>query len=181
VKQHEGHVDVTSTPGEGATFSLYLPTLVAQKPQSRPPRTDDLVQGQGQGQTILVVEDSDVTREAVVRSLELLNYQVLEAANGREALALLEQQADQAGGDGDQIELVLSDMVMPEMGGRALFYELRQRDPTIKVVLLTGHPLKEDLVELQTQGLSGWLLKPPSLEQLAEVIAQALAEGQSQA
>jgi len=166
IKQHEGHIDVKTNVGEGTTFILYLPALSLEQPETPRLGKEHLILGAGQ--VILVVEDDAATRLAVVSSLELLGYHVLEATNGREALAVFEAHAD-------QIALVLSDMVMPEMGGRALFHALKQQEPEVKVILLTGHPLKEKEMEpLQVQGLSGWLLKPPSLEKLAEVVAQAL-------
>ena len=103
-------------------------------------------------------------------SLELIGYQVLEAANGQEALLVFDRHAD-------RIALVLSDMVMPKMGGRALFHALRERDPASKVVLMTGHPLQDsDIESLRMQGLNEWIAKPPSLTTLAEVIAQVLRD-----
>jgi CheY-like chemotaxis protein len=72
--------------------------------------------------------------------------------------------------------LILTDLVMPEMGGTALFRALQQRGAAVPVVMLTGHPLQEELQKLQEQGLAGWLLKPPTLERLSEVITQVLAE-----
>jgi CheY-like chemotaxis protein len=98
----------------------------------------------------------------------LLNYRVLEAANGREALDVLEQRAS-------EIALVLSDLVMPEIGGQALFHAMRQRDLILPLVMLTGHPMKSELESLQRQGLAGWLLKPPDPEQLAQLLAQVLS------
>jgi CheY-like chemotaxis protein len=98
-----------------------------------------------------------------------VNYQVTEAANGRQALEILEQRSD-------EIALVLSDAVMPEMGGIALLHNLRQQGATVPMIMLTGHPMEEELKSLQAQGLSGWLLKPPQLEQLAQVISQTLKE-----
>jgi len=177
VKLHGGEVDVQSQVGQGTTFTIYLPALPVHAPEAVALELPALVKGQGE--TILVVEDNTATREALVDSLELLNYRVLEAANGREALAIFEQQTSEVSEDFRSLEkgriaLVLSDVVMPEMGGQALFHALRQRDPTVKVVLLTGHPLEKELENLQAQGLSGWLLKPPSLEQLAQMVARAL-------
>jgi CheY-like chemotaxis protein len=125
---------------------------------------------------VLVVEDNAATREALVESLRLLNYQVLEASNGQQALTIFEQHVSEIRRDADRIALVLSDVVMPGMGGVALFHALREKSPEIRVVLLTGHPLEDELKNLRTQGLGGWLLKPPSLERLAEVMAQALRE-----
>jgi two-component system cell cycle sensor histidine kinase/response regulator CckA len=168
VRQHEGHIDVSTKAGEGTTFVLYLPALAPRHPEVLTSRAEPLAQGQEQ--TILVVEDDAAARKALVDSLELLNYKVLEATNGREALAVFEQHAH-------QIALVLSDVVMPEMGGRALLHALRERDPAVKVVLLTGHPLEGGgLDDLRAQGLEGWLLKPLSMEQLAQAMAQALEE-----
>jgi PAS domain S-box-containing protein len=166
IKQHDGHIDVHTKVGEGTTFTLYLPVLSLEQPEE--PQVSEERLARGTGQLILVVEDDAATRLAVASSLELLGYQVLEATNGREALTVFEAHAD-------RVALVLSDMVMPVMGGQALFHALKQRDPAVKVLLLTGHPLREEEMEpLQAQGLSGWLLKPPSLEKLAQIVAQML-------
>jgi CheY-like chemotaxis protein len=122
------------------------------------------------------VEDDAATRAAVVGSLELLGYQILEATNGQEALSIYKQHTDQADHPG-RIALVLSDLVMPEMGGQVLFYALKRQKSDVKVLLLTGHPLEEEGLEaLRAQGLKGWLPKPPSLERLAKVVAQVLEE-----
>ena len=72
---------------------------------------------------------------------------------------------------------MLNDVVMPEMGGIALFHALRQRGLMMKVVLMTGHPLEEEMERLRMQGLSDWLPKPSNLEQLSQVLARALEEG----
>jgi DNA-binding NtrC family response regulator len=70
--------------------------------------------------------------------------------------------------------LVVSDLVMPEMGGQALFHALRQRGLTLPVVMMSGHPMENEMASLQAQGLAGWLQKPPDIEQLAQLLAQAL-------
>ena len=116
---------------------------------------------------MLVVEDNAALRAAMIDILEMLNYQALSAADGRAALAVLEQHAD-------EIAVVLSDLVMPEMGGQALFHAMRQRGLTLPVVMLSGHPMEHELEALQAQGLAGWMLKPLDGEQLAQVLAQVL-------
>ena len=168
VKQHEGHIDVHTIKGEGATFIVYLPALAVERAESSRDESTDLPKGDGQ--IILVVEDDATMREAVASSLESLGYRVLKTANGKEALGALEQQAS-------QVALVLSDMVMPKMGGRVLFRELSRLYPDIKIVLMSGHPMEETVLEeLRAEGLPGWLPKPPDLADLAKVIAEALAE-----
>jgi PAS domain S-box-containing protein len=169
VKQHAGHIDFETEGGCGTTFILYLPTLEIQP--TRPSASSRESIAQGHGQTILVVEDEVATRQALVVSLEGLNYRVLEAANGQQALEIFEQHAD-------VIDLVLSDMVMPKVGGKALLHAIRERHPTVRVIMMTGHPLKEkEFEDLRISGLKNWILKPFSLEQLAEAIAGAfLAE-----
>jgi two-component system cell cycle sensor histidine kinase/response regulator CckA len=168
IRQHEGAIDVKTEAGVGTTFTLYLPALAVSHPQS-PPLAREQPQ-QGHGETILVVEDSAATRQALVSSLEMVGYQVLQAANGQEALALYEQHAG-------EISLVLSDVVMPEMGGQALLRALKERDPAVRVVLLTGHPLEErEFEDLYALGLRDWVLKPLSVEQLAAVVARAMED-----
>jgi two-component system cell cycle sensor histidine kinase/response regulator CckA len=189
VKQHEGEVDVKSQIGRGTTFSIYLPALSVHQPETT---TETQALAQGSGETILVVEDDAVTREALVVTLETLHYRALGAANGREALAIFEKHTDapsptrpslQAEGSSNSglaqqqgVALVLSDAVMPEMDGIALFHALRQRCPEVPVVLLTGHPMEKEMEGLRAQGLKDWLPKPPNLDKLAQVVARALKE-----
>jgi signal transduction histidine kinase len=167
MKLHEGEIVVESEVGQGTTFTLYLPPLQTSQIEAPPLETEDLAKGQGE--TILVVEDNTTTREALIDSLDLLNYHVLSAANGQEALSMLEKYED-------QVALILSDIVMPEMGGVALLRTINQRGLGVRMVMLTGHPLDQALEELRPLGLVDWMLKPPSMENLADVIAKALRE-----
>jgi PAS domain S-box-containing protein len=174
VQGHGGHIDVASKMGAGTTFTLYLPAL--QVPRAGTPAHGTLALPQGKGEIILVAEDNTITRTALVESLETLNYGVLMAANGREALSLFEKyNCGPATGPGRGIALVITDLVMPEMGGQALLHALRQRGSDVGVVMLTGHPLDEKLENLLVlPGMRGYLPKPLNLEQLAQVVSQAL-------
>ncbi len=167
VSQHNGAIDVETQMGEGTTFIIYLPALPSPDRSAPPVTMEGLVHGHGE--TILVVEDNATTRLALVDSLTQLNYHILEAANGQEGLKLFERAS---GG----IALVLSDLVMPEMGGLTFTRLLLAHDPTARVVVLTGHMLGEEVDSLREAGVAAWLQKPPSLEQLSQVVAQALAE-----
>ncbi len=162
---HGGYIDVETEVGAGTAFSIYLPALEASPTQTPASRTS--VPPQGQGETVLVVEDEATLRMVLVEILEMLNYRAIGAANGREALALMEAQDS-------EIALVLSDVVMPEMGGAALFHALRARGFSTPVILLTGHPMNKEMESLHAQGLAAWLLKPPDIEQLAQAVAHAL-------
>ncbi len=166
VEAHNGHIGVTSTAGQGTTFAVYLP-LHTPDVAIAPPVKAPTELHYGDGQTLLLVEDDRSVRSAIADSLATLNYRVLEAENGQEALVLLQNHRD-------QIALVVSDVVMPKMGGMALHHALRQQGLMIPIILLTGHPLDKDLNDLQTQGPSEWLLKPPDLENLAQTIARML-------
>ena len=172
VKHHAGHITVASKPGEGTTFTLYLPASPAQQLAATAIETKNLIHGQGE--TILVVEDDPVVRQALVESILALNYQVVEANNGQEALALLEQLTGDLAARGSGIALVLSDLVMPKMGGQALFNAIQQRGLKTPLIMLSGHPMESKLEDLQAQGLAGWMLKPPDIEKLSRLLAQVL-------
>ncbi len=161
VGMHEGQIRVETEVGAGTTFIIHLPAIKITP--SAQPHVEIPELATGQGQTILVVEDSPPTRQALADSLTALNYRVRVAENGLQALMILKEQPG-------EIALVLSDIVMPGMGGLDLIEAMQQRSLDTRVVLLTGHPLKENWTHLEVD----WLLKPPSLEALAHVIAQAL-------
>lgn len=166
IQQHEGYIDVTTKEGQGTTFFLYFPAL--NTGEKATDTQDKALLQLGQGQRVLVVEDDPATREALLDSLAQLNYEVLAATNGREALTFLATQAA-------EIDLVLSDAIMPEMGGIALFHAIREQNLTIPIVLLTGHPLSKEMENLQVLGLAGWLPKPPDLVNLSYLLAEVLA------
>jgi CheY-like chemotaxis protein len=169
VKQHEGLIDVETESGVGTTFSIYLPSLdkrddrYAQQPQK-------VHYSEGQGETILVVEDEEEVRRALVVCLEGLNYRVLEAATGRGALDVLDEQRE-------QVSLVISDLVMPEMGGAALANTVRQLETSVPMILMSGHPLGEDTESLRDLPVVGWLRKPINLKKLAQTVAIAMRGG----
>ena len=166
IQQHEGFIRVDTETGQGTTFRLYFPMYDAQWQVMMP--TPAAALPHGQGQVVLIVEDEEAIRQALVESLGLLNYRTMTARNGREALSLLAQSSD-------QIALVLSDAVMPEMGGVALFHAMQERGFMRPFVSITGHAVEKDMENLRALGLFGWLKKPLDLSKLAGLLAEGLS------
>jgi two-component system cell cycle sensor histidine kinase/response regulator CckA len=174
VKQHEGHIGVETEVGQGTTFRVYLPAQGAGETEEVPLEEAPSVAPGQEEKTILLVEDEKKVRKFSQKALELLGYRVLTAADGREALDFYRSAERACPEQGRGIDLVLTDIVMPEMGGRELMRELRQANPGIRGVAMTGHALGEDLRELREEGIVDVIHKPFDLGTLEEVVRHAL-------
>ncbi len=172
VKQSGGYIFPESEVGKGTTFAIYLPrhfvepedeALAAKdKKKRKEHRAADLT---GSGR-VLLVEDEDVVRSFAVRALKRQGYEVLEASSGVEALEVMEAQEG-------KIDIVVSDVVMPEMDGPTLLKELRKKNPDLKIIFVSGYPndaFKESLGEDEF----AFLPKPFSLSQLAAKVKEEL-------
>ncbi len=181
VKQHKGHIDVETTLGKGTIFRTYLPAHRAEE-LDEIARDKALPSPRGKGETILLVEDEEKIREAGKRVLESLGYQVETAADGREALEVYwaaERACLERGQDAHSrgIDLVITDLVMPEMGGKELIRELRKANPDLKALVITGYVMRQDLKELVEKDFLDVIHKPFDIDGLAKVVRRALTPG----
>jgi len=163
IRQHEGYIDVETAVGAGTTFRIYLPAS-----ETAHEHTDEDVPDapHGQRETILLVEDNQMLRKAAQSILETLNYRVLVAANGRQALATYAKEG--------KIDLVITDLVMPEMGGEALMQTLRRTTPSLKGLAITGYAMQEVPEALRQVGILKVLHKPFQIDALAREVRHAL-------
>lgn len=174
VKQSGGFIQPDSEIGAGTTFKVFLPRHVqtdeeieAAQPKAAALRNASAMDLTGTGR-VLLVEDEVEVRQFAVRALKRQGYQVLEAADGVEALAVME--ANQG-----TVDIVVSDVVMPEMDGPTLFKELRSRNPSIKVIFVSGYPNEAFRESLGSDDFA-FLPKPFSLPQLAQKVKEELAK-----
>jgi len=162
IKNHGGQITVASEPGEGTTFAIYLPA--SKKEIVRRKKTRKFVIGDA---TVLVIDDEENVRKLAEKQLESIGYGVLSAKNGKEAIKLYKQRKD-------EIDLVLLDMIMPELAGRETFQELQKINPHIKVLLVSGFSRDGRAVEILDDGVLGFVQKPFKLHELSEIMAKAL-------
>jgi signal transduction histidine kinase len=168
VKQSGGYIDVESTLGEGTTFRVFLPHVEGESAEALVTAEAPTEVSHGT-ERILLVEDDDSVRELAREILEMNGYTIVEACNGMEALSVYEA-------DEGSIDMMITDLVMPQLGGRDLARKLAPENPDLRVLYLSGYT---DSVVLQ-QGMldpgSWFLQKPFTPVQLAGKVREALDE-----
>ena len=163
VRNHGGFIEVNSKPGQGATFTLHLKALDASLPLqllSEPP----LTLGKG---NILVVDDDAMIVDVARSMLGELGYEVLTAQSGQAALDLYAQHHK-------MIDLVILDMIMPDMGGGRTFDALKQINPAIKVLLASGYSISGQASDILKRGCSGFIQKPFDLQALSQKVRSVI-------
>src|SRR6266404_4278440 len=172
VKQSGGHVVIVSKQGEGTTFSIFLPRYAesAAAAAARREGVEEAARDLTGAGTILLVEDEDAVRLFSARTLRNKGYKVIEARSGEAALVIMGQ-------DSEPIDLLITDVVMPEMDGPALVEEVRSRRPDMKVIFISGYAESAFRQQASDGSMLHFLAKPFSLKQLATKVKDVLEEG----
>ncbi|UCI05517.1 cell cycle histidine kinase CckA [Mesorhizobium sp. B1-1-8] len=175
IKQTGGFIFCDSEVGKGTVFRIFLPRHIAEVKKANEPgeapaapaKPADTAKDLSGSATVLLVEDEDAVRMGGVRALNSRGYTVHEASSGVEALEIFEAL-------GGKVDIVVSDVVMPEMDGPTLLGELRKRQPDIKFVFVSGYAEDAFARNLPADAHFGFLPKPFSLKQLATIVKDVL-------
>ena len=163
VKGHGGYIDVESEEGYGTTVSVHLPALKK--------RVHEAVKGAGHfvtgTGTVLLVDDEETVLEVGRELLKAMGYQVLIARDGKEAVEIYKEKQD-------NIDIVLLDMVMPNIGGGEAYDRMKEINPHIKVLLASGYSIYGEASEILERGCNGFIQKPYKMEDLSERIRDIL-------
>ena len=162
IKNHKGHINCYSEPGEGTTFNVYLPVSESEIVQKID--KNNILTGH---EKILVIDDEESLRKLLSDQLEDLGYNVLSAADGKEGVDIYKDNIN-------EIDLVLLDMIMPGMSGKQAFDALKKLNPDVKVLLISGYSQNGKAKKILSDGALGFLQKPFNLQQLSEIIHDAL-------
>ncbi len=165
VKNHGGFIKVDSEKEKGSTFNIYLPAS-AKKIVDEIPELDRRKIQYGQG-TILLVDDQEMVLDVGKKMLESIGYKVLIAQSGREALDVYIKQRD-------DIDLIILDMIMPEMGGGKTYERIREIDADINVLLSSGYSMNSQVKAILSRGCNGFIQKPFSLKDLSIKVRELL-------
>ncbi len=165
VKGHGGFMHVSSTPGTGTQFHVYLPAAESSQPRASPQEVGTTPEGHGE--TILVVDDEAPIRQVAQRNLEAHGYKVLTAEDGIEAVALFAQHRK-------DIEVVLTDMMMPGMDGAATIQALQRMKPDVRIIAVSGLVTNFEAAESAGAHPKAHLLKPFTVDKLLKTVDEVL-------
>lgn len=168
VKNHHGTITVSSEPGKGTTFSILLPAV--GKTAEEEPKETSFAHGSGH---ILVVDDEETVRRFLGRTLERLGYRVSLCQDGVSAVEFFKSHHQ-------EIDLVLLDMIMPNLDGKGAFTQLKKIDPDVRVLIVSGYSADKTAVECMRLGALGFIAKPCQIDELARSVALCMQSGKNQ-
>jgi CheY-like chemotaxis protein len=168
VKQNNGFINVYSEPGRGSTFKIYLPRYAGEAVAAFPQPAAEIVPGRGE--TLLLVEDETAILKLGRKMLEALGYHVLTAKTPTEALAVAHKLSG-------KLDLLITDVIMPEMNGSELAARLQALDADIKVLFMSGYTANIIVHRGMLDNIDNFILKPFSKKDLAAKVRQVLDRG----
>jgi PAS domain S-box-containing protein len=163
IKNHGGFIHVNSQTDQGTRFEIYLPASREALPPKQLP-AEELTEGQ---ETVLLVDDEEMIIDVGKRMLEKLGYETLTAINGFKAVEIYKTR-------GEDIDLVILDMVMPKISGGETFDRLKEINPAIKVILCSGYSIDGQASEILKRGCKAFIQKPFNLKTLSQHIRAVL-------
>ena len=164
IKNHGGIINVHSEKGRGATFNIFLPASGKKVTKGRG-STEEIVQG---SETILLVDDEDIIIDVGQELLETIGYKVLTAKSGNAAVELYKA-------NHNEIDMVILDMIMPDMDGGETYDRLKKINPDIKVLLSSGYSIDGLASEIMLRGCNGFIQKPFNMKVLSQTIRGILS------
>ncbi len=163
VKNHDGLITVDSPPGNGTTFSIYLPASI-KIPQKKSEQKDKILSGKGR---ILLMDDEEIVRKVAGRLIEHIGYEVEETANGREAISSFQRARE----NGQPFQVIILDLTIPGgMGGRETTEIIRKTDQDIPIIVSSGYSTQAEMARYRTMGFNDVLVKPYRISELSEIL-----------
>jgi len=163
IKAHSGYIDVDSEKGYGTIFKIYLPA--SEKSAKKSVKSaGQIIEGRG---TILLVDDEEMVLDVGVQLLKVLGYTVLEARSGKEAVAVYRENKN-------KIDMVLLDMIMPDMGGGQAYDRMKEINPNVRGLLSSGYTIDGQATKILERGCDGFIQKPFNMKELSRSVRNIL-------
>ncbi|MBF0399124.1 MAG: response regulator, partial [Desulfobacterales bacterium] len=161
IKNHGGFITVTSKISVGSTFDIFLPASDKKLPiENR--IEEEIIKGD---KTVLIIDDEKMVLDVMPKMLNKLGYKTLTAQNGKDAIDIYENNIK-------KIDIVILDIIMPEISGAEVFKHLKEIDPNVKVLLCSGYSIEDVAPQLLQEGCKGFIKKPFNMIQLSHKLKE---------